>query len=519
MGSNSVLRERLAPVKHVIIDEFQDLPGVRSRLVLTLLCFLNSPGQEKIGFTVLGDSAQAIYRFASRVAGDIKDEDPWSDLRDRFGGALREISLGRNYRAIDSLANAAAALRGQLQDEAASPVAKLAMVQAYLQSLPTLSCDGKVGPSMLATVPEGSVALLTRTNGEALQVAKMLNGMGTAGPACRVRLQLAGRSASVPAWVAVLLGKIKPNVISHTTFDAIYTLIVDPMDGSVKTALGIPPREVAWVRLARASGSDDFASAIKIDEICRRLEWPDSFPDDQSANDDGILVTTIHQAKGMEFDNVVLLESRLRKDEPEGDLLEEASVGFVAVTRAASRLNRLPASCIYKAPSEWQLSSGRSRLGSWSTMISVQAGLPGDVAAESFVDIKLHAGEEGVSALQQRLMIGAIELRGHKVILKKQDVPSRQAQYEIFLQNDQEAGLRLGLTSKQFTYDLLGVLWNRGYSLPLTIYNLRIAEIVTLSGGDELPKEVPEPWRSSHLWLGVTLFGTGDFKTGKRKGD
>ena len=45
-----------------------------------------------------------------------------------------------------------------------------------------------------------------------------------------------------------------------------------------------------------------------------------------------------------------------------------------------------------------------------------------------------------------------------------------------------------------------------------------IGEIVTLCARGDTDEAVPEPWRSSRLWLGITLFGTGDFKTWKRNG-
>ena len=55
--------------RHLIVDEFQDLPGVRGELVLAVLELLSPPGQPGAGFTILGDRAQAIYGFAASKTG------------------------------------------------------------------------------------------------------------------------------------------------------------------------------------------------------------------------------------------------------------------------------------------------------------------------------------------------------------------------------------------------------------------------------------------------------------------
>ena len=60
------------------------------------------------------------------------------------------------------------------------------------------------------------------------------------------------------------------------------------------------------------------------------------------------------------------------------------------------------------------------------------------------------------------------------------------------------------------------MLYGRGFALPSRIYNLRIAGVGTVSSDAEFPLD--EPYRTSRLWLGVSLFGTGDFRTYKRKG-
>lgn len=514
---------RLKGIRHVIVDEFQDLPGVRAQMVIELLSRLNPEGTQRVGFTVLGDPVQAIYRFADRTSDHPALSDPWEEIKARMGPRLREVVLVRNHRSTEKLATMAASMRKILQSKIQPPLKKLAAMQRFLERLPASSTDEKLGPVWIEQRPAGSVAILTRTNGEALRVAMMIQGDSVEGPAVPVRLRLAGTRPSVPAWIAIVLARFKPKTLSRATFGIVYDRIELNDDDPVRAALQIPSRDVAWCRLARASGASDSSSSIDLDTLRERLDWPDAFPDDQVSEDAVVCITTVHQAKGMEFDNVALLDAHKRDAEPQ-DPLEEANVGFVAITRAGKALGRIPETCIYKAPYERQFKNGRSRQMAWGKMNSLQIGLPGDIEADSFVDAAIHGGEAQVRQLQDDLMRKASDLRGHKVILVRVNgvADSSRAwdmRYDIHLQDGKNAGLLLARAAQQVTLDLLDMLRDKGYALPNTIFNLRINDVVTITGRGDANQSIPDPWRSSQLWLGVTLTGTGDFKTRKRNGN
>lgn len=527
--ANAVLADRLAGIQHVIVDEFQDLPGVRAGMVIELLSKLNSGGR-CVGFTVLGDPAQSIYRWAARAKGQPPAADPWKELKTRMGAGLHEVSLTHNHRSTEKLAAMAASLRKILQSDELTAEKKLAAMQRFLERIPGTPAETLLGPEWLVKGPGGSAAILTRSNGEAVRVTKMLLGDIVEGPAVSVRLRMAGATPVTPAWIAALLWRFKPQTVARSTFDTVYKKAEEQIDAAARAALNMPSREICWSRLARASGAPDDATAIDLGDLRERLAWPDSFPDDQTSEDASVYVTTIHQAKGMEFDNVTLLDPRAREDAdaPE-DPLEVANVGFVAVTRAGKALARIPSDCVYQGPYEKPLPSGRSRFalrgtaGKAGRMTNFQLGLAGDIDPVSFVDEVFHDGAERVTGLQQVLTARAAALRGHKVILRRLELSdeesrARDARYEICLQDGKVAGLRLARTTQQVTTDLLDYLWGKGLSLPGTIFNLRIGDIVTLSARGDVEETVPEPWRSSRLWLGITLFGTGDFKTWKRNG-
>lgn len=523
-SDRSTLVDRLATIRHVIVDEFQDLPGVRAEMVTALLSRLNAQDDRRVGFTVLGDPVQAIYRFAARGQGDAAPSDPWADLRQRMGSGMREISLTRNHRATSELADMAASLRKILGSRDLDPGRKLAAMTRFLERLPASRTDAKLDETWLSQLPTGSLAILTRTNGEALQVWKMLLGKSLAGPPVPVRMRLVGTTPAVPAWIAALLSRYRFPTITRSVVDKAHERTFEQLGDKTCWDIDLPGAETCWRRLARASGASDMATVIDLDMLRERLGWPDAFPDDQANDEAAVYITTVHQAKGMEFDNVALLEERERRNgDAQEDPLEAANVGFVAVTRAGRHLGRLPATCIHGPPTKKDFSHGRVRQVHWRQWVNMQMGLQGDVDPTSFVDGAVLGGEAEVAILQDELFRNASTWRGHKVVLRQVadgdwSGRARDVRYEVRLQTEDGEGRLLCRTSQQLTQDLLDLLWKPGYSLPRVIYNLRISDLVSISANGDLPDTVPDPWRSSRLWVGVSLVGTGDFKTWRRRG-
>lgn len=522
-AERDAIRAHIGDRRHLIVDEFQDLPGVRGELVLALLDFLAPPGQPGAGFTVLGDPAQAIYGFA---ASSTEQDFPtpaeyWKRITDTYGPDLEVLALTHNYRADRPLAELSSSLRSVLLSPR-TDAEKLHIVREVVTTLP--SPDEPVGPSWLNNGEAGSRAILTRTNGESLRVLQKLFGKEVEGRATPVRLRAGNHASLPPAWVAALLSRARSPQLPRSQFGRIYSYLTQAWDDATSRSLGLPSETATWLRLCRASGAPDDANSIQLPDLRSRLNWPDAFPDDQIAGEDGLVVTTIHQSKGLEFDIVTVLDTP--RDDPEEDtdvdgpddpsLLEEANVHYVAITRAGRELNRLEGAELYQAPRTWQLSNDRERLCHWRNgWMNLEMGLRGDVDPFGFVDPHLHDGTDAVGELQDFLLHNACSLQGHKVMLCKR-ANNGKAVWYIHLQEADRPALLIGQTGSQLTFDLLDMLYGRGFALPSRIFNLRIAGVGTVSSDAEFPLD--EPYRTSRLWLGVSLFGTGDFRTHRRRG-
>lgn len=518
------VRALIGDRRHLIVDEFQDLPGVRGELVLAMLSLLAPPGTPGCGFTILGDPAQAIYGFAARAKGGPTFPSPseyWKRVRDLYGSGLDVRVLCRNFRAEASLAELSASLRAVLLSDHPEEE-KLRLVREAVSALP--EPPEAAGPAWLAGGQTSSRAVLTRTNGEALRVLQKLFGKMVEGPATPVRLRAGSYVALPPAWIGALLRKLRTASPTRSQFGRIYAHLTGLWDEDTCRNLGLPAEDAAWTRLARASGAPEDATVIDLPALRSRLNWPDAFPDDQPVAEEGVTVTTIHQSKGMEFDIVTVLDSPREEDGPDGadkvndgdqpaSALEEANVAYVAVTRAGQALNRITTDDLYQAPTSWSFPNDRRRLCYWrNAWINMEMGLRGDVDPFGFADPALHGGAAGVEDLQDFLLRNARRLEGHQVMLCKHMI-DRKAVWHVHLQDGRKPDRLIGRTAPQLTYDLLHILHGMGYALPRIIMNLRIAAVGTVSAEGELALE--EPDRTSRLWLGVSLFGTGDFQTRK----
>lgn len=518
-GRRPELKKFLAEISHVIVDEFQDLGGIRGELVTELLSLIAPPETEGVGFTILGDEAQAIYGFSLRNADGVPasvltSAELLRTLENLYAGTITTTVLNRNYRAVPKLASVAEALRNILRRDTTGEK-KLEAMRSFLSRIPSL--DEPLSPDYLTEVQEGSAAVLTRTNGEAIRVYERLLGTDETAPEVSVILRAGSRVHSVPAWIGSTLGRYEGATLTRSQFRKIYQHLYP--DGAADK-LEIPAVDNAWEILSHAADAGRGASSVTMAKLQERMEWPDSFPDDSGIPQGSIQIMTVHQSKGMEFGSVTVLQHEDRDGElsPE-EALEEASVIFVALTRAGSVLKRIPIEDKLYPLSLKTFREHTRRWESWrGDRINLEIGIAGDVSSTSFVDLRVHDSEEAVAELQDFLAKNRPNLRGRKVVLSKMLLPGsdRKFIYGIYLQENDAAGRLLGLTTEDFTLDLLDRYWSKYHSLPSNIWNLRIMDVVTMTlRGDDVTG-LAEKYGRSRIWLGVSIYGAGFFKMFRR---
>ncbi len=324
------------PPAHVVIDEVQDLVGDRRDMVETLL----DRFQDSCGFTVVGDGAQAIFGF------QVADEDAraaetnyfFDWLRASYPDDLVELHLSANFRARTDEAGVALPLGPALQRLPSESAASDAAGEAAYRDLTDLL---RVCPSFGAVTDvfmldslrdfRGTCAILCRDNRQALVLAETLFSHGV-----HHRLQRDLQDRPVPAWVASVLRGTGSTTLTEERFQDLL------VSGSLSP---VGDRARVWRSLrgaARAPRGHMDVSAVRQAVVQGR------FPDDLAAVEPAdLVVSTVHRAKGLEFDRVIVVEpallAELRKQHTHIDPAAEVRALYVAMTRPRDDLFRVDA--------------------------------------------------------------------------------------------------------------------------------------------------------------------------------
>lgn len=302
----------LGQLQHLIVDEVQDLVGFRAELVLAILDQLPPTA----GFTLLGDPRQAVFNFQMKEDPEGLTSQEFLERAATMGDVERRELTGQ-YRARSREARGAAELStrfGEGDD----------WVKEVRTFTSRLFLAGDVA-SLAAPVARwpGTTAFLCRTNGDALVVAAEL---GQSGLPTSVRAP--AEDLPVAPWLARALGR-SPDRITR--------------EAAISQLDGIAPMgaESAWRILKTMERDYRRSDHLDLRALARRISSGD-VPAELVVEERPAVVSTIHRAKGLEFDNVVLVNP--------GDLLpgsadkDDAAVAYVALTRARDQV--IGATCV-----------------------------------------------------------------------------------------------------------------------------------------------------------------------------
>lgn len=307
-------RSWLSRYRHVFVDEVQDLVGVRSSFVKAVL------EHSGAGFSLFGDPAQSIYNF--QLTGkdrELGSREFFQWVADRFPHLMR-CTLTVNHRARSTMARTVLdygrVLGSENVDHEEVYRNLVATIDTYEPSISVKEL-GRFIPSLLGS---GTVAVLGRTNGECLDVSETLWEQGIAHT---VRRRAEDRY--IPKWVALAFrGFTGVDIRAKALKQRLLTARVSDPD-------------MVYDSLRRLTGGS--ASGLRVPDLRERLQWG-LFPDElEPVDEENVVVSTIHRAKGLEFSTVLFLwDSSWSEQEYPG---EEARVLYVALTRPVRNLVRV----------------------------------------------------------------------------------------------------------------------------------------------------------------------------------
>ncbi|MEV8538682.1 UvrD-helicase domain-containing protein [Streptomyces sp. NPDC051572] len=485
------------PPAHVVIDEVQDLLGGRRELVEALL----DRYQESCGFTVVGDAAQSVYGFQIEDLTERADETgrffDW--LRCSYPDDLVELRLTRNFRATTPEARVALAYGPRLQRlDDPSEAENLYDGLRDLLLDPANGMGGLDDEFTLAGLRDltDTCAVLTRDNQQALVVSELLHAHGV-----EHRLRRPLEERPVPYWVAELLRRTEATGLTEDRFTSLLAEIPLPYS---------PDAGALWTvlrRVARGAGR----GVLDVERLRRAVaegRFPDEGADPETAR---IVVSTVHRAKGLEFDRVIVLSpptvADLHKRYKDGlDLPAEARALYVAMTRPRQDLYHVPPPELPHFRRAGRRHDGRLFLGSWRSYDRL-----GIIAAAGDVSRDDPPGDGTDAAVTQAYLLDRVRPGQEVVLRRRHDLPMGDSQSPPYvLLHD---GREIGEVSRRFREGLFQVqkvsrTWEPWW--PDEIHGLRIDTLETVTGSIAAGANAGLGDRG--VWIAPRITGIGRYR-------
>lgn len=299
-------------LRHVVLDEVQDLVGDRADFVIAILGWLD----DDAGITALGDPLQGVYDFQLEDSlSKTSAEDVFNELTESFG--CETVGLGKNYRARGKFPKRVVLLGDSLRatddgDDAESLLEDLLLDVPY---------RGEIADWYdLVTPNKGRTAVLCTTNADVLRVSRYLNEKSVA-HAVRRQAQDFGAAR----WIAGALGSLPGPKERRSEVEAALERLLAEHEVSQK-----------WKELKSAEGHTRDFDSLDLHRMsrivkARALPLPLTEPDHSS-----VIVSTIHRAKGLEFDTVFIVEPTWLPDDE--DSWTRVRREYVALSRARDHI-------------------------------------------------------------------------------------------------------------------------------------------------------------------------------------
>lgn len=298
-------------LRHFVVDEVQDVVGVRAEFLIVLLEAL----PDSAGFTLLGDPMQAVYDFQLTERHSMRSSELLSKVRAWEG--VVERRLHGQYRAKSPDTARLLGMGAQLAGLAGPSQAS--MLEQEIGKLPGV---GAVD-ALAGVLPrwKGTTVCLCLTNGEALVLTDRLWECGI-----EAQLQRSAQEPAASPLIARLMGDAPGGRMGRDEL----------LERARGNGVDQPERFVlALADLVRGRGHD-----IDVQGVARRLSSAVVPVELQLQASSQVIASTVHRSKGLEFDNVALMgaEGWLRRHEEESELEAAVRTAFVALTRSKERL-------------------------------------------------------------------------------------------------------------------------------------------------------------------------------------
>lgn len=472
--------ERITHLKHILVDEAQDLVGDRAELVLALLSALG----DDLGFTVLGDPLQGIYDFQlEESTSKLTSAELIENLINDFGAEHQVLT--KHYRAMTERTRELIAVGDEIREfgilDGSDCEAAHNLIDDFRRQVSSTSILNESGA--LSPNPGDTTALLCSTNYEVLIASELLwqNGYPHL-------VRRKAQDMSVAPWVHAVFRDLEDK-----TYDA------DEIKSRLSALFGESAADL-WLALKTAEGNFSAYNSLNVAQLSQRLRSR-SIPLTLTVDDTApLVVSTVHRAKGLEFTNVLYLQPEFGSpaaEQNEGTLKQK----YVALSRAREEIisSKLPKKLLQHAggsTGRW-LENAYGKYGKYTARMEFLNSDIDDVSP-------YYPADRNARAVQDNLVLE--ELLGKVVSgsLETEPEPGEVPRYVLTTSD----GRVIGRTSQSFAYALkknFGFKGSHGQAWPSGFAGARVTSIECATGHPEETKLTG--LGSSGMWLVPRLTG------------
>lgn len=477
---NKFSSEVLGNWEHFIVDEIQDLTDVRARLVLQII---KSCLDVQCGFTVLGDSCQAIYDYNQQDVIDPLDSIKfYRTLFMMLFGKASFYKLNLNHRQTDSLIGMTSGLREAILNEKMSEM-KRAVRELYY------NMDQMVGHSIALSVSEkelndiagdGKVCLLCRNNGQVLRLSTYLRKRGI-----KHMVNAYDHNRCYAAWIGQVFSDFSKEMINEEEFEELY--------GNQDY-----DSDFVWERIATMLGKPDNFK-LGTNEILTaiynaQIDDPIFF----NRHDAKIIVSNIHKAKGREYEAVMVEQNFIKGLISKKKDIGEYKTLYVAVTRPKTKLfsaNMVSGDNVRVYPI---FNTGRKR---WIKQVNRELKYM-EIRGNIDIDINSYnlLGKEVQEYIRSQIIVG------DEIILVKSQ-PNENFHYKIMHIKD-EMPIEIGRCTRMMEDDIEALVGTEDYyQWPAEIRELYVTEVYTYIS--DIVKDDKTEIGIGNVWNWVDFCGLG----------
>lgn len=468
-------------IQYFIVDEIQDLVNERATMILRILQNL------KCGYLLAGDRCQSIYDYEADDDATLDSAKFYELAEQQFPIDLLQYEIITNKRQIPELAEKATEMR------------RILLGKDTIQKKNEDVCDiissyaeGMTIESYIKTLrqpPTTSTAILCRTNGEAEYISSLLCKRGILHTLNRG----VNHTPPLPRWIADVFWDYGQKTICQNDFIERVQFRCDS---------NLSP-DMLWKCLCKLTNSPN-PTEIDVSNLITALMLKNNIPHEFYQKAPMLTVSTIHKAKGSEFERVIFIESERKKFSSEST--EEARIRYVALTRPRTQFITMTENrkYFYRMVSGRVIETGLHNLYKTKNKYckSIVVGLTGDLNTASFVQ-----GDFDSALTLQEYIIQHIKCYD-KLSVKK----SAAGFYKIY-----HKGNRIGTLSQKMIEEIRAGISSTDYknNLPNQLEDLYVSGITTellTTHHSNIPKE----YQQSKICFGIQITGLARLSFEKR---